>query len=702
MKYKLIRIFKYSYSAPLFLIVTMFGNNKVGATNHNGQEEVITITAERLAIGELHSPYSTFLIYEDEIKRTGTRTTVDALAAVPGVLIQKTAYGQGSPYIRGFTGFRNVFLIDGIRLNNAVFREGPNQYWNTVDPYSIKKFEVVKGPTSVVYGSDAIGGTVNAITKRQTLDEFDNNASIEVFYRGATAEHSNVISASLANMVTTSSAISFGFSAKDYGDLTAGGNTNKQPNTAYDEYNADLKWLMSISDDIQLTTAYFKTKQNNVPRTHKTIHSISYSGTKVGSDIARNLNQERDLLYIKLDSAQSSFFSDSAQLTLSYQKQSESQIRIRTNDRQDHQGFEVDTVGINANIFKQLQQHNIVYGFEYYRDGVDSYSSNNNIQGPVADDAYYQWLGFYGQDKYHLNNKISIDFGTRWSYLNVNAKSVQDPTNANKIAVKKHWTNMVFNLRGNFQIEPKNISAYIGLSQGFRAPNLSDLTRFDSARSNEFEIPSLALEPEHYLTFDSGVKFRSIRSNYNISIYYTKVTDQIQRVPTGAVNSDEEFEITKKNVGNGYVYGGEFDLDYQLTDDIKLGARLAYINGKVDTFPYSDNIKEREYISRLMPTNIALTIDYTAPSERWWISSVMTAYDRGDRLSTRDKSDNQRIPPRGTPGYVVWDIGGGYSISQSTQLTLNLNNIFDRNYRIHGSGQNEAGINLIASIEFRF
>ena len=131
-------MFKYSFYSAFWLLMTVSATaNAASPSNNNAPDEVITITAERLAISELLSPYSTSLIYEDEIMKKGIRTTVDALATIPGVYLQKTAHGQGSPYIRGFTGFRNVFLIDGIRLNNSVFREGPNQYWNTVDPYSI-------------------------------------------------------------------------------------------------------------------------------------------------------------------------------------------------------------------------------------------------------------------------------------------------------------------------------------------------------------------------------------------------------------------------------------------------------------------------------------------------------------------------------------------------------------------------------------
>ncbi|MGB1262873.1 MAG: TonB-dependent receptor plug domain-containing protein [Cognaticolwellia sp.] len=695
-------MFKKSSTAVFVLITYTATANTVDLESNDEPAEIITITAERLAVSELLSPYSTSLIYQDELTNKGIRTTVDALADISGIFLQKTAHGQGSPYIRGFTGFRNVFLMDGIRLNNSVFREGPNQYWNTVDPYSVAKFEVVKGPTSVVYGSDAIGGTVNAISKLQVLDDFDSQPTSSLLYRGATAEQSNVIRASFSNKLTEYSGLSIGVSGKDYGNLIAGGSTNEQANTSYDEFNVDFKWLMALSDDVQLTTAYFKTKQNDVPRTHKTVHAISFAGTTVGSELTRDLDQERELLYFKLDSEQQNFLADQGQLTLSYQTQNELRNRIRTNNRTDQQGFDVNTVGINLNLIKKINLHNLVYGIEYYRDDVNSFSSKNSIQGPIADDAHYQWFGIYGQNKYFLNDKTSIDFGTRWSYMRVNANKIQDPQTGDQIAMKNHWDNLVFNLRANFQLKPKTSSVYVGISQGFRAPNLSDLTRFDSARSNEFEIPALQLSPEHYVTFDSGMKYRSTNFNYDFSIYYTEISDQIQRVPTGNMNNDGEFEITKKNIGNGYTYGGEFDMQYALSSQVKVTARLAYISGKVETFPYSDNIIEREYLSRLMPTNMTVGVTYSSPSDPWWLNSEITAFDAGDRLSTRDKSDSQRIPPTGTPGFAVWDISGGYAISSSMQLTVNVQNILDKNYRIHGSGQNEAGINLVASIEYQF
>jgi len=668
----------------------------------NAVDEVIIITADRLAVNELESAYSTEVIYDDELFKQGVRTTVDAIGNLSGILLQKTAHGQGSPYIRGFTGFRNLFLIDGIRLNNSVFREGPNQYWNTIDPQSISRFEVVKGSTSVAYGSDAIGGTVNAITRLQSIDDANQENSGRFFYRGSSAEQSNQIRASYDIKTTNNSLISFGATKKKFGDLIAGGNTNTLPNTGYDEYNIDIKWLYTLSNDWQLNAAYFKTKQDDVPRTHKTIYSKSFAGTQTGSELKRDLDQLHELSYLKLATTQLGQFADSTEFILSYQKQQESRERLRTRDRYDTQGVSVNTLGLNAHLYKSYAHHDLTYGIEYYQDNVDSFSSKNPIQGPVADDASYQWFGIYLQDKYALSKLSSFDVGVRWNYMAVDAKKISDPLSGNLTQLNKSWQNIIGNIRYNYQLIPNKHSIYFGLSQGFRAPNLSDLTRFDSARSNEFETPSLNLDSEHYISFDTGLKYRSERFDYDLAVYYTDIKDQIQRVPTGAQNIDGEFEITKMNLGDGYVYGSELDLRYQLHPQLTLTASIAYINGKVGTFPSSEQILTQEYLSRLMPTNAKLGLQYTPESYNWWLKTEIITFDKADRLSTRDKNDKQRIPPGGTPSYTICNLSTGWVISNQLLLSLNVNNIFDKDYRVHGSGQNEAGINFIGSISYSF
>ena len=115
--------------------------------------EEIVVSASRRAESALSMPYTVTVQDMNELLAIRqVRTIPEAMREISGVMVQKTGHGQGSPYIRGFTGLRTLFLIDGIRLNNSTFREGPNQYWNTVDPASVYRLELVKGPSSVRYG----------------------------------------------------------------------------------------------------------------------------------------------------------------------------------------------------------------------------------------------------------------------------------------------------------------------------------------------------------------------------------------------------------------------------------------------------------------------------------------------------------------------------------------------------------------------
>jgi len=141
--------------------------NKQPATASQLEEQLpeSVITALRSPSNLADTPYSVEAMDDAELTSPQFYSLPDALGSLPGVMNQKTGQGHGSPYIRGFTSFRNLMLIDGIRFNNSVFRDGPNQYWNTIDAYALGGVELVRGPGSTLYGSDAIGGTINALTR---------------------------------------------------------------------------------------------------------------------------------------------------------------------------------------------------------------------------------------------------------------------------------------------------------------------------------------------------------------------------------------------------------------------------------------------------------------------------------------------------------------------------------------------------------
>ena len=206
-------------------------------------------------------------------------------------------------------------------------------------------------------------------------------------------------------------------------------------------------------------------------------------------------------------------------MTLSRQAQSEDLYRVKKDDNIEKQGFDVTTWGVALQMESDSRAGDWVYGAEYYRDGVDSYArkykpdgslSKVEIQGPVADDASYDTAGLYVEDTLRcFGGKLDVVPGARYTYAKADADKVKDPVTGNAISLDDDWNAVVGSLRLLLPLTPdRRHVLFGGVSQGFRAPNLSDLTRLDMARSKEIETPSPDLDPENYVAYEIGLKSR--------------------------------------------------------------------------------------------------------------------------------------------------------------------------------------------------
>ncbi|MEE8467797.1 MAG: TonB-dependent receptor, partial [Planctomycetota bacterium] len=671
--------------------------------------EPLLITPTRTARRPFESAQATTTVDSETIERRAYRTLPQALRDVPGVMVQETAQGHGAPYLRGFTGYRTLFLIDGIRLNNSVFRDGPNQYWNTVDPLSLDRIEVVKGPSSVLYGSDAIGGTVQALTKSPWGYGAQTQLQGSFYLRYATAEHQRVGRLELSPTFGTDVGVLVGLSVKDFGDVQGGRDVGTQSETGYDEWDGDLKLETFLGDTTRLVIAHQRVDQNDVPRTHKTIHGLAWEGTTIGSDLQRNLDQTRELTYVQLHAVDLEGWFDRASVSLSWHVQEEQRDRIKSSGARDLQGFEVGTLGFFTHMGKATALGDLTWGLEYYRDDVSSFVSKDSgnspaddIQGPVADDATYDLFGIFLQDELQVSQRTDLILGVRWNHAAADADSVRDPVTDQRTSIDDDWSDVVGSLRFVHALVPGVWNLFGGVSQGFRAPNLSDLTRFDSARSNEFEIPAPDLDAEHYTSFELGVRRQTGDLSGELSLFYTDIQDAIVRVPTGDTNADGEVEITKDNVGDGQVWGVEFSSAWRFDPAWTLFGNAAYLEGEQDVFPTSAPVAEKEYLDRLAPLRLQLGLRWEDPGQKFWAEFLTTWADDADRLSTRDRNDTQRIPPGGTPGYTVLDLRGGYRVRTGLSLTFGLENLTNEDYRVHGSGLNRPGTSLVVGLTWSF
>jgi len=533
----------------------------VAQTNWAARLPEVVVTATRSESVAFDLPYSALSLSRDVIQDEHlSRTLPEALREIPSVMIQKTAHGQGSPYIRGSTGFRTLLLIDGIRLNNSTFRDGPNQYWNTVDPFSVERLELVKGPSSVLYGSDAIGGTVNALTLAPP-----DHLTGRVYYRFASAEDSHTGRAEAGGKTGPFSFMA-GVSVKSYGDIS------EQPKTGYDEWDTDLKAEYRIADTRKLVAAWQHVVQDDAWRTHRTIYAVPFHGTAIGSDRELIYDQRRDLAYLQYHADEIVGAVDSLRLSASYQFQGEDMNLLRNNFRRELSVVDVHTMGLWAQLVSPSPVGTWTYGAEYYRDWVNSgqttYNSNGTvnavaIQGPVADDATYDLVGLYVQDELPFGQRWKLILGGRYTYAGVDAGKVRNPITGTQMSLRDDWHSAVGSGRVIYQLDEQNHwHIFAGVSQGFRAPNLSDLTRLDIARSGEIETAAPGLRPEEFITGEIGLKAQYDKFDAELSYYYTDIRDMIVRAPTGNIISGA-FEVTKRNAGDGYLQGIELSARYR-------------------------------------------------------------------------------------------------------------------------------------------
>jgi hemoglobin/transferrin/lactoferrin receptor protein len=677
-----------------------------------GSSNESAVTPLRRELPAFDQPAAVTVLDQGDVRlRRASRSLANVLDGVPSVLVQKTAPLQASPFIRGLTGYYNVLLIDGVRLNHSAMRSGPNQYWSTVDPYTIGSLEVVRGPHSVLYGSDAIGGTVNVRTPSRDCWGCGWGLNGRLLTRYATAEDAW---AQRVEFEGHSGRLGYwgGVTHRTYGTIESG--AGALPDTGgIEEFDADLRMDWHLSRQWTATLAFQHVAQRDAPRTEQTVNAVPFQGTAVGSELRRDFDQDRDLAYARLAYEGGACAPiRRGQVTVSWHRHQENRDRLRTGDRRDFTGFDLGQLGVQVQLESPLRWGSLVYGADWYHDEVDSWKHNfvagvptgSEVQGPLGDDASYDLASVFAE--HHLPLGCwDVYTGVRFTYAAARADRVDnqavagtDPaTPGNIIAIENDWTNLVGSVRVVRHLDAQ-WNAYGAVSQGFRAPSLSDLTSLDS--TSVVESPAPDLEPEDFLSFELGLKTQQKRLRGSVAAWYTQLENSIVRSPTGVL-IDGTPEVRKDNVGDGYAWGLELEAAWEVAPCWTLLATASWMDGEVDQLDTSDNLV-RTPIDRLKPLSWLLGMRYQPCNGRWWAQAEWLHSEKADKLSLRDETDTRRIPPGGTPGWDVLNLRMGYQLNRKASVSLGLENLLDENYRVHGSGVNEPGFNVVLAAEVGF
>jgi len=679
------------------------GANDLASLDLEQLMNIKVVSAARHEQRQMDSPRSASVITAAEMLRRNCRTVPEALTEMAGILVQHTNYGGGSPVIRGMIGNRILILVDGIRLNNAIYRLGPVQYLNTIDINTVERIEVIRGPGSVLYGSDALGGVIHIITKSHAGQEKGSSVRARTHTRASTADRS--ISGRLESGGYYGRLGFFGgITGKRFGDLRSG--AGRQLHTGYDEWDGDVRLNLRTSPGGSLQAGLQRVTLEDVDRT---------DGLASGSELIYRWRPERrDMAFLQYRLEGLPRFVQAFQVNLNYQSQAEALERIaRALPSQLIRNWdEVGTRGLTAQAESRLGSRQwLTYGTEIYLDQVISRRTDLPLgsaavsPGPTtyADGARTRSAAVFLQDEIEATDSLSLSLGARYNSNRLQAE-LHEAT-AGRVDVDSTAGNLTASAYALYRLKP-GLHLFGGVSEGFRAPNVDDVSVLAVfGGGTGFEVPNPALKPEHSHNYEAGVKYQGHRLSGTASWFISNYRDLIERQPglrnglpfldanrNGVQDRGEPAIYLRQNVGQARVTGFHIEGEYELGERWRLFGHISATHGQ-DT-------RTHVPISRIPPVKGLVGVRWQ-PRWRLTVEGFGLGAAAQRRLSPGDLAD-RRIGPAGTAGFAIFGLRASFPAGPLGNVYCSFENLGDKRYRWHGSGIDAPGRSAVIGIEHVF
>jgi len=667
------------------LVSTVVYAQKDSAALSTDTLQDVVVSARRFPEQVFKSPFSISRISNPLRDARLARTLPEALAYLPGVFVQKTNHGGGSPFLRGLTGNQTLLMLDGIRVNNATFRFGPNQYPNLVDAFTLERIEVLKGSGSVQYGSDALGGVIHAITQDV---EFTNSNTWQAKGGGRiTTQDMDYTARAEVGYSTQKFAIAGGYTWRQFGDLYGGDSTGRQHPSGYNERNWNLKAKFALSPLATLTLSAQQVNQYDVPLYHRVkLENFEYY----------NFHPQRMLIsYARLAVRTNSKTLKQWSITPVFKRSTEArQYHRRGNANYFSEKDAINSVGTVVETNWQLTKNwTSNTGAEWYYDKVASQrlvtsANTTRIQrGLYPDDAAQLNASLYSLHHFDFN-RLSIEAGLRYNFVDNNIPSKNlSVSGAVFESANVQSSALVGNASVMYRLSPRQV-VFTNISSGFRAPGIDDLGTLGLV-DFRYELPNYDLKPEQNINTEFGYRYRSKKLRLEGSLFYMHLRNLISRVRKGTDSLEGYPVFIKTNDQEAFIRGFEISGSLEVFKSLILSTM---VSGQ-----YGQNLSRNEPVRRIPPTHGLVNLAYNM--QRWYLSGEVQWAAKQSRLAQGDKDDN-RIPKGGTPGWQVVNMHAGY-IARQFECRLVLNNILNHDYRTHGSGINGMGRALTLSIFFK-
>ncbi|MEQ3663330.1 TonB-dependent receptor [Olleya sp.] len=709
-------------------------------SNEQGLDEIV-ISASNFGQTKREIPKTIATINAKDISFTNPQTSADLLEGTGQVYIQKSQLGGGSPMIRGFSTNRLLITVDGVRMNNAIFRGGNLQNVISIDPLSIQNTEVTLGAGSIIYGSDAIGGVMSFYTKKPEFSYTDTlNVKSNVLMRYATASKEKTGHIDL-NFGLKNWAFLTNVSYTDFGDLRMGShgpseylrpefvvtNNNQdvvvpndnpkiQKTTGYDQINVMQKVSYKANDDLDFDLGLFYTTTSDYSRYDRLIR---YRGDDLRSAEWSYGPQKWFMsnLSVTKRSSNATFY-DNIKTTLAYQNFQESRMDRDFQDTDRNVREEsVDAVSFNIDFEKELSATSkIFYGFEYVYNKVGSIGFTENIENNTTentvsrypDGATWQSAALYASYKFRPTKKFVFQTGLRYNTVIQKVDFTDNNQFLNlPFSESNNTANALTGTAGVTFVPNETLQWKFNLSSAFRAPNVDDTGKVFDSEPGSVVVPNDDLDPEYAYSGELGLKLNFDKVViFDMATYYTYLDNALVR-RDGTLNGESQIiydgELSNvqsmQNASKSWIYGFEVGAQVNFSDAFKLTSQYNIIGGTEETdgvevpvrhvVPNFGNThlvwqKNKVKVDGFVNYNNALSFDQLAPSEA-----------EKDYIYALDQNGKPY-----SPSWYTLNLRTQYEIGDSVLVSAALENITDQRYKTYSSGIAAPGRNLIVSLQY--
>ncbi len=709
-------------------------------SNLNLDQIVVSATRWRQVSDDI--PSKIISISTQEIELQNPQTAADLLGISGKVFVQKSQQGGGSPMIRGFATNRLLYSVDGVRMNTAIFREGNIQNVINLDPFATENTEVLFGPGSVIYGSDAIGGVMSFQTLTPQLS-IDDKALVSgkavTRYSSANRERTGHIDINLGGKKWASVT---SFSAWNYGHLKQGKNgpddyiksfhvkpgdtadevvEQKEPllqiPSAYSQFNAMQKVRFRPTKNLEFNYGFHYSRTSEYGRYDR--HNRSSNGTARYS--VWNYGPQAWMMNnLSMTYSATNKLYDKLNIRFAIQNFEESRIsRLLNNPQESTQLEEVDAYSLNIDFSKRIsKRHQFFYGVEWVRNDVESTGNIEDIQtGIVAfgdsryPDAIWNSLAFYINNDFRVTEKVILQGGLRLAQFGLSADFRNNldffplPFETAEIS-KQALTGSI-----GMVYRPNEVWVFsTNLGTAFRAPNVDDIGKIFDSEPGSVTVPNPDLRAEYAYNMDIGLaRVFGQKAKIDVTAFYTSLQNSLVRRDF-SLNGFTEItylgELSNvqavQNAAVTNVYGLQAGFEIGLGKGFSFSSDLNFQEGTEELDNGSTGTARHAApifgISRLDYRNGRLRLQLLSQYQgKRSFNDLPVSEQSKDEIYAKDSNGNNY-----SPAWYIINFNSQYSLSEKINLSAGLENLTDQRYRPFSSGISGAGRNLQVSLIVRF